>query len=730
MSAKHSVMVSPSGVERLVERLAIIVQSNGVEGVLHKVLKTGCSVLLACYPSEASPAVSTEEYVCTVLRTVDENVLVAAVTAFNPDLILVLPSLFAYPKGSLSAYRIWEMRYSGVEMGSKPWPEYDLITAGRERVGVELVDDDTRLATEEVAVIASSDTALTLRFKMLEACRKFATSWIVPVLKTLVENREQAAPVASVDPLEVSVESDRAKASAHFRGMSFAPRCEAIAVRTVGSEGCDFLVDEIGQLDRITEAVQEGKGFYQSSPSKKADVSRGFAADTHFYSNVGGSIVKMDGSSEGGCLDDIPRVEVASDAIPGSAVSGSMPKKLRMNEPFIGPNAGLYLARALKSGWIGVEGPWVKKFERRIASICGGRAACAVQSGTAALYGAMKALGVSKPSHFVICPAYTCAACADAVVHAGGTPLICDVERDSYALSYDAAVEALDHPVHGLRILGMIVAPCYGVPARDYLKLVKLCKERSIWLCEDNCESYGATVVDESGSRVRLGALGTVSVISTRSEKMVGVGEGGAIVSDNVDLVAAARWWCSRAPCVGQGLWHVYDHESVGQNFRMPELLGAVGVAAAEMLPVMISRKRAIHAWYEENLADLVKSGMIQLQNFEPTDEPVWWLNAVFLRVDGLRGETVGMELMRMAPEIEIRPGFFPLGMMKPFQGGTSLPCPVAELLYEKILCLPSSHNLTERDVNHVCATLKKALCSTATSVDNEIEDGLKAIAA
>ncbi|KAF4702283.1 hypothetical protein FOZ63_018239, partial [Perkinsus olseni] len=180
----------------------------------------------------------------------------------------------------------------------------------------------------------------------------------------------------------------------------------------------------------------------------------------------------------------------------------------------------------------------------------------------------------------------------------------------------------------------------------------------------------------------------------------------------------------------GQGLWHVYDHESVGQNFRMPELLGAVGVAAAEMLPVMISRKRTIHAWYEEHLGDLIKSDMIQLQNFEPTDEPVWWLNAVFLRVDGLRGETVGMELMRMAPEIEIRPGFFPLGMMKPFQGGTSLPCPVAELLYEKILCLPSSHNLTERDVRHVCATLKKALCSTVSSVENVIEDGLKAIAA
>jgi perosamine synthetase len=104
--------------------------------------------------------------------------------------------------------------------------------------------------------------------------------------------------------------------------------------------------------------------------------------------------------------------------------------------------------------------PFSFSFESIIAKICGGADACAVNSGTAALYGAMKALGVSSKEHLVLCPAFTCSACADAVVHAGGTPVICDVDFDTFAISYEAVRNALDYI--GTRVVGVIVAPCYG----------------------------------------------------------------------------------------------------------------------------------------------------------------------------------------------------------------------------------------------------------------------------
>merc|ERR1719379_1914844 len=109
--------------------------------------------------------------------------------------------------------------------------------------------------------------------------------------------------------------------------------------------------------------------------------------------------------------------------------------------------------------------------------------------------------------------------------------------------------------------------------------------------------------VDAPSGPRQIGSIGTLNVISTRSEKMIGVGEGGAIVGNDTSLVAKAKWWCSRAPCRGGGLWRVYEHEGVGQNFRLPEMLAAVGCAAAEMFPQMVHKKRAIHGWYESEFA-------------------------------------------------------------------------------------------------------------------------------
>lgn len=214
-----------------------------------------------------------------------------------------------------------------------------------------------------------------------------------------------------------------------------------------------------------------------------------------------------------------------------------------------------------------------------------------------------------------------------------------------------------------------------------------------------------------------------MSVISVRSEKMVGVGEGGAILSKDGALVSKARWWCSRAPVRGCGLWRVYEHEAVGQNYRLPELLGAVGLAATENLPVMIARKRQIHAWYQEGLSEL--SETLEFQRAKLTDEPVWWLNSLRIRPEiveqvfeaspsrardlGNLAEAVGMQLMGKHPHIEIRPAFFPLHKIAIFSE-TAQPCPNADLVYESLLCVPSSAQLTRDDVMEVCAAVKESL--------------------
>jgi perosamine synthetase len=405
--------------------------------------------------------------------------------------------------------------------------------------------------------------------------------------------------------------------------------------------------------------------------------------------------------------------------IPGALLGGSKAqKKLRMNEPIIGRNALRYCNSVLDSTWIGVEGPMVKRLERMLARICGCSQACAVQSGTAALYGAVKALGVGRREHHVICPTYTCAACADAVVHAGGTPIAVDCEMETFGLDLGAVRRALEADP---QVVGVVVAPCYGVPMRDFLAIRELCHARGLWICEDNCESYGAMMRSEASSKalVPAGFLGDISVISVRSEKMVGVGEGGAILSRDPALVSKARWWCARAPCRGVGLWRVYDHEDVGQNYRLPEMLAAVGVAAAENLPVMIESKQRIHDMYKSAVMGATGGEGLRMQGSHPDERPVWWLNCIMIPEDSKFGaEDLGMQIMHDHPEVEIRPAFYPLHMMKPFMEKAQA-CPNAEQVYRRLLCVPSSGLLLDEDVRHVASCVIKAYASRRAGIVN-----------
>jgi len=323
----------------------------------------------------------------------------------------------------------------------------------------------------------------------------------------------------------------------------------------------------------------------------------------------------------------------------------------------------------------------------------------------------MKALGVEESSQHVLVPSFTCAAAADAVVHAGGLPIPVDCEMDTFGVSIEAVRAALESNPD---IVGVVVAPCYGVPAKDFYEIYCLCKERGIWLCEDACESYGANQVipdPKTGlpTLVPVGSLATLCVVSVRSEKMIGVGEGGAILGNDTTLVARAKWWCSRAPCRGVGLWRVYEHDAVGQNFRLPEMLAAVGCAAAEMLPVMKERKRNIHSWYQEGFASHPVLKRITLQKCVEGHEAVWWITAALLP-DNMNGEAVGMQLIKDYPDIEIRPGFSPLSAMAIFQSQWVKACPNTEALYHGLVCLPSSHQLTKPDVDRICDALAASI--------------------
>lgn len=611
---------------------------------------------------------------------------------FSPDIVLCIPDLGEVP-AVLASYKL---KAHSVNFGQKapgaPWPEFPVIWNNQMVSRVSLAQVGGAEVCSASVPVVLDETAITLRAKHMAAATR--------LILTLVDGKPVVSPDVSLPahsdavPSRVSLDWSEQKVDRFLRAHLLPPN--DVAVAEDPNSGETYFIENLQQFRNFLHLTSSSK-----SAGRKRNASGDYVADTHWYSNVGGTIVKMSDTDI-----HLPRkTDAKKGIIPGATQTNR--KKLRMNEPLIGPNAERYCSSALASTWIGVEGPYIKQFERHLARICGCAAACAVQSGTAALYGAMKALGVCDHSHHVLCPSYTCAACADAVVHAGGTPIPIDCELETFGISFDAVKTCL---ATNDKVVGVVVAPCYGVPSGDYHKIIGLCKEKGLWVCEDACESYGAwTQPPGDVAKVQVGSLATLAVVSTRSEKMIGVGEGGAILGNDTALVGKAKWWCSRAPCRGAGLWRVYEHEAVGQNFRLPEMLGAVGCAAAEMLPSMIERKRSIRAWYEKYMGGDAVLGKVKLQSFNPGDEPVWWVNSVVLP-EGFSGEEVGMLLMKNCPDIEIRPGFFPLDQQAIFQGPCRMPCPNTDLLYQRSICLPSSAHLEEEDVKRVCGALADAM--------------------
>eukprot|EP00933_Yihiella_yeosuensis_P000954 TRINITY_DN10150_c1_g1_i2.p1 TRINITY_DN10150_c1_g1~~TRINITY_DN10150_c1_g1_i2.p1 ORF type:complete len:417 (+),score=101.77 TRINITY_DN10150_c1_g1_i2:118-1368(+) len=339
----------------------------------------------------------------------DEDVVNGALASFKPDITVLVPAVSELPKAFTSAGKGKYIIRVGSEMKGAKWPEFRPIwlQEASSRVSIVSAGENKEVAATLVPV-GKDDSALSLRAKQGEAA--------AVLLKALVElgegdklPQESSKPAPSVSeeaPQAIGLTWDEDTVDRFVRASNFPPHDPAV-VEDPKSKDLYFIENmEQYQQFRI-KVLEEGPG------SREAFMNRTYAADTHWYSNVGGSIVKMGDSEIHMPLRVADKKHKA--VIPGAALGSR--KKLRMNEPLIGPNAEKYCTNALSSGWIGVEGPYVKQFEKHLARICGCAAACAVQSGTAALYGAMKALGVSDPSHHVLVPAFTCAACADSIVH-------------------------------------------------------------------------------------------------------------------------------------------------------------------------------------------------------------------------------------------------------------------------------------------------------------------------
>ena len=254
-------------------------------------------------------------------------------------------------------------------------------------------------------------------------------------------------------------------------------------------------------------------------------------------------------------------------------------------DPDVGPAARAGVDAVFEDGQL-ADGEEVRRFESEFADFCGTDHAVATTNGTTALHAGMEALGVGDGDAVVTTP-FSFVASANAIAHAGATPVFADVDPETLTLDPTAVEAVLDERDDVAAILAVHL---YGTPAEmDALR--SIADEHDAYLVEDAAQAHGAEYRGE-----RVGSLGDLACFSFYPTKNMTTGEGGMITTDDPELADRAARFCDH------GRTGRYEHGEVGHNFRMTSLCAAIGRAQLERLPSFNLARRGHAAYYDERL--------------------------------------------------------------------------------------------------------------------------------
>lgn len=378
--------------------------------------------------------------------------------------------------------------------------------------------------------------------------------------------------------------------------------------------------------------------------------------------------------------------------------------------PNLTGNEKKYLENCIDTTYVSSVGEYVTKFEEMIADATGSIGAVATSSGTTGIHAALTAVGV-KHADLVIIPTFTFIASANAVRHCGADPWLMDINPSTWCLDPEivrSEIEAhcekreygLFHKESGKKVAALMPVYTLGnIP--DMERFRSIADEYNIPLAVDAACAIGAAYHTSDGKDVPFGSLADLSVLSFNGNKTITCGGGGAVVGCNNELLDHVRHLTTTAR-----VWPDYDFDEVGFNYRMTNIQAAVGVAQMERLPDFITTKRYVRRYYENQLEELRDKEI----TFFPTTEgsSCWFSGIVLPDGSGLsNSKTVCAKLKEDG--IEARPFWKPVHLQKPYSDCPKSSVDVAESLWQRIITLPCSTNVTEYELAKVVISVKAA---------------------
>ena len=360
-------------------------------------------------------------------------------------------------------------------------------------------------------------------------------------------------------------------------------------------------------------------------------------------------------------------------------------RRVFLSPPDVGAEERRMLTEAFDSNWIAPLGPDVDAFERELAAFVGVEHAVALSSGTAALHLALLLLG-GGPGDDVLVPSFTFVATAGPVRYLGARPVFVDCSPSNWNLDPELVAGELDRRARRNDLPAAVVTvDLYGQTA-DYDALVALCQRYEIPLVEDAAEALGATYGDRAA-----GTFGVAGVFSFNGNKIITTGGGGMLVTGSAEMAERARHLATQA----RDPFPHYQHSTLGFNYRLSNLLAAIGRAQLRGLPARIERRRRINARYRAALGGL---DGIEFMPEVPYGEPNYWLTCILIdpAVFGTGREEVRLALEAL--DIESRPVWKPLHLQPVFADAPVVGGPVCAGIFEHGLCLPSGSALSEAE--------------------------------
>lgn len=357
--------------------------------------------------------------------------------------------------------------------------------------------------------------------------------------------------------------------------------------------------------------------------------------------------------------------------------------------PHLAGNELKYVTECIKTGWVSSAGSYVSTFEDIVAKFSGLKHSVACSNGTAGLHLSMHLLGIGQGDK-VIVPNITFIASANAVAYTKAEPIFFDVDPETWQLDLDLLEEWLENN-NNKDIKAIMVVHVLGNMC-DMPRLKRIADKFQLHLIEDASESLGSYY-----DGIHSGSWGVMSVFSFNGNKIITTGGGGVIVTNNGTFAKRAKHLSTQSKVDPE----TYYHDEIGFNYRLVNVLAAIGVAQMEQLPSFIKKKKAIDQYYRSELETV---GDIQFQKIDPKVDPNCWLFTF--------ASDSQKKLLASLKENSViaRPFWFPMNQLPMFSEVEYIQMyDHSKAIHQRCLSIPSSVNLTEKELSTVVKVIKNA---------------------